>query len=438
MLVSGLEENLLSVGQMMEHGYYLLFGGGVVNVFDGWSLDNLEVRVHMTANRCFPLTMMPVTQCALKASVIHCSKIWHKRLDHLHEGGLKALEEQNLVHGLPKLEMSTSLDVKSAFLNEILKEEVYVEQPQGFVKESEETKVYKLNKALYGLKQAPRAWYDEINAYFNSAGFEKSSSEATLYVKTRKESGIIIVSLYVDDIVYTGNSPQMLEEFRNDMMKHYEMTDLGLMHHFLGMGVLQTENGIFIHQKKYAQKLIEKFGLKDCKPVATPLAMNEKLTKVDGRLGSDTKLSHPGPGWNHFPGPLHYRSTILSALGLPFPHGFVFGNSRTTSQWVTHHGIALALFSLNFGVPTEPEASELPKGLVLTLHDDAFVMQRFRKKNFIVHLFSRQKKKKKITHGFLTDFARQTSFFSSCKGFCATNFEAALLHETVSRVQLLP
>ena len=71
------------------------------------------------------------------------------------------------------------------------------------------------------------------------------------------------------------------------------------------------------------------------------------------------------PGADHFPGLLHHRNTILSTLGLPFPHGFVFGNSRATSQWVTHHGIALAPFSLNFGVPTEPEASELPKGLLL-------------------------------------------------------------------------
>ncbi|VVA19470.1 Hypothetical predicted protein, partial [Prunus dulcis] len=76
------------------------------------------------------------------------------------------------------------LDVKSAFLNGVLKEEVYVEQPQGFVKDNEEIRVYKLNKALYGLKQAPRAWYDEIDSYFNRAGFKKSPSEATLYVKT--------------------------------------------------------------------------------------------------------------------------------------------------------------------------------------------------------------------------------------------------------------
>ncbi|BBG98940.1 multidrug resistance-associated protein 9 [Prunus dulcis] len=93
------------------------------------------------------------------------------------------------------------LDVKSAFQNGVLKEEVYVEQPQGFVKENEEIRVYKLNKALYGLKQAPRAWYDEIDSYFNRAGFKKSPSEATLYVKTSEDSGILIVSLYVDDIV---------------------------------------------------------------------------------------------------------------------------------------------------------------------------------------------------------------------------------------------
>ncbi|CAL2271953.1 unnamed protein product [Prunus armeniaca] len=110
------------------------------------------------------------------------------------------------------------LDVKSIFLNGVLKEEVYVEQPQGFVKENEETKVYKLNKALYGLKQAPRAWYDEIDSYFIKAGFKKSSSEATLYVKSSEASSIIIVSLYMDDIVHTGSCPKLLEEYKNDMM----------------------------------------------------------------------------------------------------------------------------------------------------------------------------------------------------------------------------
>ncbi|KAI5336669.1 hypothetical protein L3X38_015937 [Prunus dulcis] len=174
------------------------------------------------------------------------------------------------------------LDVKSAFLNGVLKEEVYVEQPQGFVKDNEEIRLYKLNKALYGLKQAPRAWYDEIDSYFNRAGFKKSPSEATLYVKTSGTSGILIVSLYVDDIVYTGSCVKLLEEFKNDMMKHYEMIDLGLLYHFLGMGVVQTNKHTFLHQKKYAMKVIEKFGLKDCKSVVTPPVASERLCKEDG------------------------------------------------------------------------------------------------------------------------------------------------------------
>ncbi|XP_020421259.1 uncharacterized protein LOC109949598 [Prunus persica] len=134
------------------------------------------------------------------------------------------------------------LDVKSAFLNGVLKEE---------------------------------------------AGFKKSPSEATLYIKTDEGSGILIVSLYVDDIVYTGSCVKMLEEFKNDMMKHYEMTDLGLLYHFLGMGVVQTDKYIFLHQKKYAMKVIEKFGLKGCKSVATPLVANERLCKEDGSEMAD-------------------------------------------------------------------------------------------------------------------------------------------------------
>ena len=79
------------------------------------------------------------------------------------------------------------LNVKSAFLNEVLQEEVYMDQPEGFVVRGKEYKVYRLHKALYGLKQAPRAWYGEIDAYFSQCGFEKSLSEPTLYIKSTGE-----------------------------------------------------------------------------------------------------------------------------------------------------------------------------------------------------------------------------------------------------------
>ncbi|KAB2626386.1 retrovirus-related Pol polyprotein from transposon TNT 1-94 [Pyrus ussuriensis x Pyrus communis] len=127
------------------------------------------------------------------------------------------------------------LDVKSAFLNGVLEEEVYVDQPEGYVVKGKEDKVYRLHKALYGLKQAPRAWYGEIDTYFSQCGFEKSLSEPTLYIKARRQD-ILIVSIYVDDIVYTGSDRLMLDEFKEDMKRKYEMTDLGLLHHFLGMG----------------------------------------------------------------------------------------------------------------------------------------------------------------------------------------------------------
>ncbi|BBH01567.1 multidrug resistance-associated protein 9 [Prunus dulcis] len=166
------------------------------------------------------------------------------------------------------------LDVKSAFLNGVLEEEVYVDQPDGFVVKGDEI-------------SAPRAWYSEIDTYLNQCGFHKSPSEATLYVRTKEGVGTLIVSIYVDDIVYTGSSDEMVKEFKAEMMCKYEMSDLGLLHHFLGMGVTQTEGSIFIHQKKYALTLLDKFGLKDCKSVSTPLVATDKLKREDGSEAAD-------------------------------------------------------------------------------------------------------------------------------------------------------
>lgn len=182
------------------------------------------------------------------------------------------------------------LDVKSAFLNGVLEEEVYVDQPQGFVIKGKEDKVYKLKKALYGLKQAPRAWYSEIDSYFHNKGFQRSKSEPTLYVKKQGNTGILIVSLYVDDLVFTGNDEKMLEEFKREMMKKYEMSDLGLLHYFLGFEIFQNGDGVFICQKKYAKTLLEKFKMINCKSVATPLVVNEKLIKEDGSKQVDASL----------------------------------------------------------------------------------------------------------------------------------------------------
>ena len=150
--------------------------------------------------------------------------------------------------------------------------------------------MYKLNKTLYGLKQAPKTWYSEIDTYLTMSKVKRSASEATLYTKPDSEGKHIFVSIYVDDIVYISNNEALMNEFKREMMHRYEMTDLGLLHHFLGMGVLQNDQSIFIHQSKYAKSLLKRFGLANSKPVSIPLAIGEKLRKEDGNELADESL----------------------------------------------------------------------------------------------------------------------------------------------------
>ncbi|KAK4387925.1 Retrovirus-related Pol polyprotein from transposon RE2 [Sesamum angolense] len=192
------------------------------------------------------------------------------------------------------------MDVKSAFLNGYIDEEIYVEQPQGFIAKGSEEKGLRLKKALYGLKQAPRAWYNRIDKYFMDRGFRRSLSEPTLYIKSQGND-TLIVSLYVDDLIYTGNNEKMIQDFKEDMMKTFEMSDLGLMHFFLGIEKNQEKEGIFICQKKYTETLLKKFKMESCKTVTTPLVTGEKYQKEDGSQKVDGSM---------------YRSLIGSLLYL--------------------------------------------------------------------------------------------------------------------------
>ncbi|WJZ92889.1 hypothetical protein VitviT2T_011862 [Vitis vinifera] len=193
------------------------------------------------------------------------------------------------------------LDVKSAFLNGILLEEIYVQQPEGFEVIGHEHKVYKLHKALYGLKQAPRAWYSRIDSHLIQLGFRRSENEATLYLKQNDDGLQLVVSLYVDDMLVTGSNVKLLADFKMEMQDVFEMSDLGTMNYFLGMEIYQCSWGIFISQRKYAMDILKKFKLESCKEVATPLAQNEKISKNDGE-----KLEEPSA----------YRSLVGSLLYL--------------------------------------------------------------------------------------------------------------------------
>jgi hypothetical protein len=173
------------------------------------------------------------------------------------------------------------LDVKSAFLHGELAETVYVEQPLGYVTKGKEGHVYKLHKALYGLKQAPRAWYSKIEQYFVKEGFVKCPHEATLFVKNDNKHNWLIISLYVDDLIFTGNDSNMSQKFKSSMMNTFDMTDLGKMRYFLGIEVTQNEHGIFMCQEKYAKEILERFSMEKSNSVCSPIVTGSKLSKHD-------------------------------------------------------------------------------------------------------------------------------------------------------------
>nr|GEX04221.1 retrovirus-related Pol polyprotein from transposon TNT 1-94 [Tanacetum cinerariifolium] len=168
------------------------------------------------------------------------------------------------------------MDVKTAFLNGELKEEVYVSQLEGFVDPDHLTHVYRLKKALYGLKQAPRAWYDTLSRFLLDKNFSKDAVDPTLFTqKTGKH--ILLVQIYVDDIIFASTDPKACDVFSNERSSKFQMSMMGQMSFFLGLQVSQSPRGIFINQSKFALEILKKFGMDSCDSVDTPMVDRLKL-----------------------------------------------------------------------------------------------------------------------------------------------------------------
>nr|GEZ18223.1 putative ribonuclease H-like domain-containing protein [Tanacetum cinerariifolium] len=139
--------------------------------------------------------------------------------------------------------------VKSAFLYGTIDEEVYVMQPPGFHDPEYPAKVYKVEKAMYGLHQAPRAWYGTLSKYLLKNGFQRGTIDQTLFIRRQRED-FILVQVYVDDIIFKSTNPQLYREFEALMHEKFQMSDMGELNFFLGLQVLQKEDGIFLSQDK--------------------------------------------------------------------------------------------------------------------------------------------------------------------------------------------
>ena len=172
------------------------------------------------------------------------------------------------------------LDIKNAFLHGTLNETVYAEQPSGFVDSSQPNFVCRLNKSLYGLKQAPRAWYSCFAGHITSLGFVESKADSSLFIY-RRGADTAFLLLYVDDIVLTASSPRLLQQIIVALQKEFSMTDMGPLHHFLGLSVERRADSLFLSQRQYMLYILDRAGMSGYKPCSTPVDTHAKLS-ADG------------------------------------------------------------------------------------------------------------------------------------------------------------
>ncbi|KAJ9566827.1 hypothetical protein OSB04_002793 [Centaurea solstitialis] len=181
-----------------------------------------------------------------------------------------------LAYAAHKNMMVYQMDVKCAFLNGVLHEEVYVEQPEGFVDPRFPDHVYALDKALYGLKQAPRAWYETLTIYLLEAGYKKGTIDPTLFLR-KSGDDLIIVQIYVDDIIFASTKPELCKEFEHTMKSQFQMSMMGELTFFLGLQVRQYPEGIFINQSKYVHDLLKHFDVVGSNSAATPMSRSFQM-----------------------------------------------------------------------------------------------------------------------------------------------------------------
>ncbi|CAJ2662733.1 unnamed protein product [Trifolium pratense] len=178
------------------------------------------------------------------------------------------------------------LDVKNAFLNGDLEEEVYKDIPPGF-EDMFGSNVCKLNRSLYGLKQSPRAWFEKFTQSMKKQGYVQGQADHTLFTKFSQDGKVAVLIVYVDDIVLTGNDTVEMGRVKEKLAADFEIKDLGSMRYFLGMEVARSKDGIVVSQQKYIIDLLKETGMSGCRPADTPMDPNAKLWEK-GNVPVDT------------------------------------------------------------------------------------------------------------------------------------------------------
>lgn len=198
------------------------------------------------------------------------------------------------------------MDVKTAYLHAPIEEEIYMDQPEGFEQtKSGQHMVYKLKKSLYGLKQSGRNWYKLLNDYLEQNDFKRNLSDHCVYRKDIEHETLLII-IWVDDLIIAASKMNLLETFKDTMKSKFNMKDLGKISNFLGIQFVQKENEIRMNQKGYIQRMLERFGMSECKPRSSPCELKTDITTSEGNDKNETVNPR---GYREIVGSLIYAMT---------------------------------------------------------------------------------------------------------------------------------
>lgn len=218
------------------------------------------------------------------------------------------------------------LDVKNAFLHGDLAEQVFCHQPAGFIDQRYPNHVCRLVKSLYGLKQAPRAWFERLGGYLRRIGFISTGSDASLFVFTHTGQTAYLL-VYVDDILLTASTSDFLAHIVKLLRQEFAIKDLGDIRFFLGVQVRRDEHGFFLNQAQYAEDILERAGMLNCKSTPTPVDTKPKLSLTEGALFNDPTF------YRSIAGALQYLTLTRPDLAYAVNQACLFMHAPREVHW---------------------------------------------------------------------------------------------------------
>ncbi|XP_048234686.1 uncharacterized protein LOC8263921 isoform X1 [Ricinus communis] len=218
-------------------------------------------------------------------------------------------------------------DIKNAFLHGDLQEEVYMEQPLGFVAQGEYGKVFYLRKFLYGLKQRPRAWFGKFSQAVEKFDMKKSKLDHSIFFK-HSAVGIILLVVFVDDIVIIGSGTTEISSLKYFLHIQFHTKYLGMLRYLLGVKVIRSKKGIFLSQRKYVLDLLSEIGKLGAKPCNIPIVPNLQLTN-DDELFKDLER------YRRLVGKLNYLTVTLPDIAYSVSVVSQYMSSSTVNHWTT-------------------------------------------------------------------------------------------------------